>query len=136
MIEPSGTPISLPPNRQGKAPAAGSKGPVGQRQTIDSGAQDDPAGFTGGVGDEGPGKTNVLDTCARPAQWSGSAVSKFPAPLTPLSVGAMGEGKSAVDGNSPEIRSSKAQGQQPKLGRGDIGVGSSQLPGFPAGIIG
>jgi hypothetical protein len=130
MIEPSGSHIDVlgVPNRQSKVPM----GQSAARQETKTGspqekAHDDPSFGkvgTGGMYDNPIGKTMLLDECAMGAGHSGSNASKFSAPLSPLNKGD-GRGKSGESFASPELRSSKAQGQHPRPGRGDIGVAGS-----------
>lgn len=140
MLEPSGTPIDVIglPNRQSKVPRAAGM----TRQSIPTGAPNsqsqDDAGYgkvgTGGIADGVPGKTQRLSDCLPQAQDAGSHQAAFAPGLGPLGKGDKGNGN-AGPFNAPEFRSTKAQGQQPKPGRGDIGVNTSSINGMPPGTL-
>lgn len=102
-------------NRQSKVPGLGSDQKT-SRQSISEGAPNDQAhdesGYgsvsTSGIGDGVPGYTTRLSPCSLAAQDSGSNAAGFQGIAGNLNKGASGEGKSAIDGTSPEFRSTKA----------------------------
>lgn len=108
------------------------------KQTVQYGAQDDPAGFTASIGDDPAGTTrpagqgNAGGGVGNGAKGSGvaRAQSLFSA-SNPTGTNSAGpEGKSAVDGTSPEIRSTKA----PNVTHGNKDIGTSSGMLFP-GIV-